>query len=387
MTFASRLRSRHFRFSIFCFTLFHPLPVLKSLLYRSTLLLDQALGHLPSFGAFRPIKGSFSAFEHLRQRKLNGRILWESQKPGPCPPGSITQQSGLNQHDYQPWPAFWVRSDEARLVGSMLHWRDKNELICSEGVFHMRQRRRLSEDRYLAQILVSKPHYLPGAWTSLASNWSDGKNYFHWMLDGLTRLQVREHLPEETRILLPAKRPSYISETIEMLGLSELAQPAANSCVKPERFYFCSPISMTGVWNPLGFDWLRNKFSPFFHSKPDGNPIFLTRRGSTRMPEDLDLIENTFSKHGFEIVDCGLLSVRDQILKASAAPAIAGFHGAAMTNLLWAKTGTAVLELFQPAYINACYEQIALQGELQYAHLILKEGTPHESLLTWLRKQ
>jgi hypothetical protein len=358
--------------------------VIKSFVYRCTLLLDRLLAYLPSIGSFRPLKGSFSAWDRLKLGKLEGGVIRESQEAGPCPPGSVTERASMQQHDHQPWPVFWVRSDDARLVGSLLHWRDPNDLICHEGAFRYPERRRLSEDRYFAQIIVPKPITLPGAWTSITSNWADGTNYYHWMADGLTRLLVREYLPEETRILLPSKTPSYIHETIEMLGLSEVSCTAPSPCVRPERFYFCSPTAMAGVWNLLGFDWLRDRFISYRNPSATGKPVFLTRRGATRMPPMLEGIENLFAKHGFKIVDCGKLTVKQQIQATSSAPAIAGLHGAAMTNLLWAHPGTPVLEIFDPTYLNACYEQIALSGNLKYSYYI---GHLHQDLsdiLKWI---
>lgn len=336
-------------------------------------------------GCFRPLRGVFSARELLRNGKIQGQVIVERQQAGPCPSDSITELAGMRQHDHQPWPVFWVRADDARLVGSMLHWRDRHDRLCLEGVFHLAHRRRLSEDRFFAQIKVPHPEKLQGAWTSLASNWADGKNYFHWMTDGLTRLLVRDHLPEDTRILLPSKVPGYITETLEMLGLSHIAQTAPSQCVGPERFYFCSPTSMTGVWNPLGFDWLRQRFQAFRCIEPSGDPVFLTRRGNTRIPRNIDEIETLFSDNGFQIVDCGSLNVREQIRMASGAPAIAGFHGAAMTNLLWAHPGTRVMEIFTNPYLNACYEQIAFQGGLDYTYHVDAQGGLLDKIRQWMK--
>ena len=359
---------------------------LKLFIYRRMLCLDRVVAHFPKIGCFRPLKGSFSAWEKLNNGLFTGGVIAEFQSMGSCPTGSITDLAGMNQHSHQPWPVFWVRADDARLVGSMLHWRDTNDRLCNEGVFHSNQRMRLSEDRILAQIIVPNATRLPGAWISIASNWANGRNYFHWITDGLTRLLVREHLPEETRILLPANCPAYITETIKMLGLSHLAQTAPSVCIAPERFYFCSPTSMTGVWNPLGYNWLRAKFTMFRADKSNGPPIFLTRRNCTRVPDNLAEIEALFSQHGFDIVDCGKLSVTEQIWIASSASAIAGIHGASMSNLLWAQASIPVLEIFDSSYLNACYEQIAFQGNLKYTAYILETSDLLEKIQTWLHK-
>ena len=43
------------------------------------------------------------------------------------------------------------------------------------------------------------------------------------------------------------------------------------------------------------------------------------------------------------------MSVRDQIDHFAAADAIVGLHGAGLTNLVFAKPGARVLEIFAPA--------------------------------------
>lgn len=295
----------------------------------------------------------------------------------------MTENANFQQHDHQPWPVFWVRSDDARLVGRMLHWRDRDDRICSEGVYHLPARRRISEDKWCAQLLLPESEWLPGAWTSVISNWNDGRNYFHWLLDGLTRLAVLEELPEAAKILIPANPTGFVTETIRLLGLEDQAVPAPAEYLRAERFYFCSPTAMTGVWNPLGYRWLREKFSPYFAKAQNEPPVFLTRRGASRLPSNLAEIEAQFSAWGFSIIDCGSMSVHDQILTLSGAPAIAGLHGAAMTNLLWARPGTPVLEIFQPGYLNACYEQIAFQGQLGYSHITNQHGHTLGQIKSW----
>lgn len=357
---------------------------LKSQLLPLARKLDLIVSKLPRVGNFRPLRGNFSAAEALAERRIEGGFLTHSQDLGPCPPGSVTDRAGMQQHNHQPWPVFWTRADDAQLVGKMLHWRNPENYLCSEGLFQTPQRHHLRQDRFFAQIIVKSPERLPGAWTSIVSNWGNGGNYYHWMLDSLTRLLVREHLPEETRILIPANTPPFVAETIKMLGITHLTQTAPSSCVQPERFYFCSPTAMTGVWNPMGCEWLREKFACFRQTTGNGRPIFLTRRGATRIPPNLGEIEAIFSQNGFEIIDCGKHTVKEQIRLASSAPAIAGLHGAAMTNILWAQPNTPVLEIFQPEYLNACYEQIAFQGKLDYQFLIIDPSSDKNKLRHWI---
>ena len=356
---------------------------LRSLAFRGVRFADRVASVMPAIGPFRPLRKPFSAHEALLAGNLEGAVLHERQDCGPCPPGSITRLCGMGQHDHQPWPVFWTRDHDATLTGRIRVWRDAKDRPCREGGFQTQGRRRLSEDSLGAHMWPGPAHRLSGAWTSIASNWGDGRNYFHWITDNLTRLRLREHLPEETRILLPVSNAPYIAETLGMLGLESLAASPPQTHLNIERFYFCSPLAMSGVWNPLGFDWLRERFAPFFAPARSGPPVFLTRRGSNRIPAQLADLEQWFESKGFAITDCGKLSVREQIKAVSGAGAIAGIHGAAMTNILWASKGTRVLEIYESRYLNACYEQIAFQGQLDYTGLVLDQPSAMNDIRHW----
>jgi capsular polysaccharide biosynthesis protein len=337
----------------------------------------------------QPIRGVFSAAEAIDSGDIKGNFICRSQPIGSCEKDSLTQKVGEShekQNNLQPWPVFWAFQENAHLTGKLLHWRNSSNQISLEGEFYELRRRNLRDEKILSAIVVGDPTPLPGAWTSIVSKWGTGGNYYHWMLDCLARLLVWENLPESTKILIPQSNHKFVSETLEMLGIANQCLSAPSDHVVPERFYFCSPTAMTGAWNPIAYDWLRDKFSPYRSPSPTGKPIFLTRRGSTRVPLDIQEIETLFKENGFKIVDCGSLTVKEQIWIASCSPAIAGLHGAAMTNILWSHPATPVLELFESDYLNGCYEQIANHGNLRYSFIINDSNNYVNKAKDWINK-
>lgn len=351
--------------------------------FKLLLSVEKFAGKLPEAGYFKPIRGTFSAMDLVEAGKLKGNIHLRGQNKGSCPPDSITQKCGFWQHDHQPWPIFWARAENTSLTGRTLMWRNPQDEICLEGSFNIPERIKFSEGPLHERLFLPDPEYLEGSWTSLLSNWSHGLNYFHWITDSLTRLYLRDQLPEPTRILIPKKPPAYVTDSLEMLNLSNVCVSAQSSHVKVERFYFLSPMALTGNHNPLGYEWLRSKFAIFIDPVPNGRPIFLTRRGAARSPSNLLEIERIFESKGFDIIDCGSIGIKEQMRLSSSAPAIAGLHGAAMTNIIWAIEGIPVLEIFEKSYLNGCYEQIAFERNLYYT-AIIREHNITELIREWV---
>lgn len=353
---------------------------LKSLLIS---IASAVFGMLPRMGTFRPIKGRFRAFSELEYNSLSGGVITNSQPPGRCVSGSITELAGMTQHDLQPWPIFWTCTKNASLVGKALHWRNEKDQICSECVFNGPVRRHFRGEESLGQIFIGDPYSLEGSWTSIGSNWGTGSNYYHWFTDCLTRLAAREHLPEETKILIPDSTAPFVDETLKMLGVHNLCHRPPARHINVETYYFCSPTAMTGAWNPFGYGWLREKFATQLHHDQLGPPVFLTRKNTNRIPQVLGKLESLFNDAGFEIIDCGQHSVAEQMRISSRASRIAGIHGAAMTNIMWARPGTPILEIFERSYLNGCYEQIANYCKLDYSHLILDNQHSIDAIIGW----
>jgi capsular polysaccharide biosynthesis protein len=73
---------------------------------------------------------------------------------------------------------------------------------------------------------------------------------------------------------------------------------------------------------------------------------------------------------GFEAYECEGKGVAEQARLFHSAEAIVAAHGAALTNLVFCKPGTTVLELFSPKYVNPCYRDTCVAANLRYAAVI-----------------
>eukprot|EP00416_Gambierdiscus_australes_P018101 CAMPEP_0171073436 /NCGR_PEP_ID=MMETSP0766_2-20121228/11513_1 /TAXON_ID=439317 /ORGANISM="Gambierdiscus australes, Strain CAWD 149" /LENGTH=253 /DNA_ID=CAMNT_0011530131 /DNA_START=103 /DNA_END=861 /DNA_ORIENTATION=- len=85
-------------------------------------------------------------------------------------------------------------------------------------------------------------------------------------------------------------------------------------------------------------------------------------------------------------VDLAAFSVEDQVRLASRAHVIIGSHGAGLSNMIFARSGTLILEMGERAFSILCYRNLALRMGHTYvnvldpaqAHVALKEyALPH----------
>lgn len=101
--------------------------------------------------------------------------------------------------------------------------------------------------------------------------------------------------------------------------------------------------------------------------------VFLTRKGRRRF-DNQEEIEKILAISGFEVIDAESLSVREQMDIFRSSSFIVSNHGAGLTNLLWARSGTVVVELFSYKWLNDCYFRLSSIKGLRYRSLIAKES-------------
>ncbi len=185
-------------------------------------------------------------------------------------------------------------------------------------------------------------------------------NYFHFVTDVIPRWGTfQETMPgcRPDAIYVP-HQSRYQRELLDLIGLGDvpLIQSAKDRAVRAARL--AVPwISNVGEYAPPStVGWLRSALpAKEVASRP--SRIYVTRgnqKNTRRFVREAELVA-ALEKRGFAVIDPGSLSVQDQIDHFAAADVIVGPHGAALTNLVFAREGARVLELFGPTYVKACF--------------------------------
>jgi hypothetical protein len=322
---------------------------------------------------FGPARGWYSAYQLLRRGdpRQEGRIILETQGAPVAGIDSILVRCGRNQHLEQPWPIFWSRHHNARLVGSSLVHINEQKQLCVEAAYG---RKRVKSDPAYSYCSVRSPLRLEGPWTSLVSKWVPTdlvSPYAHWLLEALPRLALLQEFPSQTRILVPPHRLRYQVESLSLMGLLERARWTTENHIRIEDYCFSAQPTMIVCYSPYAVDFLRASFLTLAASGPTTPPRFFVRRtGHRRNMVNEEEVLTFFRTAGWNVVDTAAIGFKEQVQLFAQAEAVCGIHGSGLANIVWCRRGCKVIEFFADRYLGSEQEWISQCIEAEYYSLI-----------------
>ena len=234
--------------------------------------------------------------------------------------------------------------------------------------------RRAEENWVFRRLLLPKPQSVHGRTLVLAS--TGGDTYFHWITDVLPRLGLARRGGYDPAffdwVLVNGLTHPFQQETLKHLGIPKnrcFSFHKTELAYEMEEALLPSLPGVPGVVPPETVDFLRNTFPT--GKNPRSRKIFIGRsEAKHRVMIHEREIWAELQKRGYESVDCGKLSVQKQAEVFGSAEVVVGAHGAALTNLVFCRQGTPVVELFSPAYVNPCYRDLCVAAGLRHAAVI-----------------
>lgn len=233
------------------------------------------------------------------------------------------------------------------------------------------------------KLILPTPTPLAGRALILGS--TGGDSYFHWMTDVLPRVRLVKEagyaMNSFDHFIINKLVAGYHKETLNYLKIPskkirELGtKPSGYLC---EEAVVPSLPSFPGVVPPETIQYLRC----IVPEKPQQEiqKLYIERGKSKRrrIPEEGRIIDWLITQ-GFEIIDPGNMSVIDQATAFAHAEMIVAPHGGALTNLLFCRPGTKVIELLSSKYPNPCYRDLCGVARLPYIGII---GDSQKSVTT-----
>ena len=223
---------------------------------------------------------------------------------------------------------------------------------------------------------------------SLVNAWS--RNYWHWIIDCLTKLEGVEFYQKQTGvkpILIIDSKPSvWQIDSLKLLGYSpnDCIQ-WNNSSMHVKRLVISSYRrhydKVYTVESPLAARWVRQRMlsniSDDKSAKSFSSKIFISRRQASmrRVINENDVLE-ALSNFGFVDYVLEEMSFIDQVRLFSQAKIIVAPHGAGLTNIIFAQQLT-IVELFGSS-LPPCFANLSRGLGFQYG--CLKCQAPHTKM-------
>lgn len=231
--------------------------------------------------------------------------------------------------------------------------------------------------RICKERILSKTVSFQGPLIWVTDEWSGG--YFHWMLESLSRLlvAVQNVNDDKLTIVLPEhyRNLNFVTDTLPAFNVRPLFF-GRREIVKPDKLVFPSAIEPTGNYHPQIILDLKNTLSKYFSKKQISSTtqkrIYISRgKALRRRIVNENEIYAILIKHNFKVVYYELLNMSEQALLTMQAECVISSHGAGLTNIIYMRPGTKVIELRKRGdSINNCYFSLSNSLGLDYLYLL-----------------
>ena len=195
-------------------------------------------------------------------------------------------------------------------------------------------------------------------------------NYYHWMIETVPRVRYIRSYEERTgtdvTLLVPSGAPSWLDETLRLLGWPESKVERATSPV-----YSVDELLVPSFPElfPQDYRWIRRKVLK--NTVPDqpsieiGNNVYISRTNAIeRRVVNEDEVMEMLSQYDFERYQLEESSVLENAHLFNNADVIVGAHGAGLTDLIFCSDST-VIELFG-SKVKPPYENLARTLGVEY---------------------
>ena len=216
----------------------------------------------------------------------------------------------------------------------------------------------------------------------IVDNWSAG--YYHWLADTLPRLfLVRQHLKDWT-LLLPhyARALPFVEPSLAPFDVGRVRYAGEDEALACRRVFVPTHAAPPGHFREDVIRSIRDVIVAAYGagSDPGADRLYISRSAARRRkvsnePEVLDRVH----RFGFRVFHPESCPFQEQVRVASGARYMVSSHGAGLTNMLFMRPGSHVLELrHEHDRVNNCYFTMASALGLHYSYQTCASPEPGE---------
>lgn len=217
-------------------------------------------------------------------------------------------------------------------------------------------------------------------------------NYWHWMTEVTLRVWMVRDQSHKMILLLPEnmRHTTFVTQSLEGFCFKNVFYIAEgkhllvrNLCV-PEVKRFADSYYPEDLWN------IRNHYLDRIKKDVNalGDKVYISRkRSEKRKVVNEGQVEGLLRKYGFDCVNNEELDFHEQVSLFSRAQYVISIHGAGLTNMLFMKENSKVLELYKKPTNNNDWHSFAfwyMSNALgfEYHQQVCEPDDPRSSFFT-----
>lgn len=246
-------------------------------------------------------------------------------------------------------------------------------------------KKELTTKHYLKKVLFKHKRVFGNEKYLLAhDDWST--THYHWFCDVLPRLFVIKDRLKNYTLLLPDS--PYVKDvglkSLDFFGLrpAGIAYLQDDELVKIKNLTIVTHTCLTGYVN----DKIMKDMRDYIHGKlssmaSENNKKFYITRDHALYRKVLNEndVKDIVKDFGYDTIRYEDLSWLDQVKETSSAKSIVSIHGAGLTNMLYMRRESSILEFRRnKIYHNQCFWHLSQSLDLKYYYLF---GTPDDENL------
>lgn len=220
---------------------------------------------------------------------------------------------------------------------------------------------------------------LPGRTLLLAC--TGGETFYHFLAEAAAKLALLAKAGQTLRsfdhVLVNDLRRPFVRAVLLASGIDvTLCRETREPC-----HYFCENLTAPTLPGEMGsphqdlIDFYRGVFPPSQAGSPR-KKIWIRRMERTqRCVLNESALESLWETHGVQPVQLESIPIHEQALLFQEAKLVVAPHGAGLTNLLFARPGGTLVEIFSESYVNQCYRVLAAAAGWDYAPWVIPKTT------------
>nr|WP_299242873.1 glycosyltransferase family 61 protein [uncultured Halomonas sp.] len=221
--------------------------------------------------------------------------------------------------------------------------------------------------------------HLAGRVALLGNFVSDSNNYYHFWADTIADIwYLRQSLPASEmpeRYLMAYTGVSWQRQILELCGIREeqVIPLSAHDWLNVDELVV--PIRPKGSEDQPSWqaDAIRGMANWVEAKHPATRRLYLSRADAPRRRVTNEAqVREHLEPLGFDVLTLDGLSVREQQTLFASASVIIAPHGAALTNLVWCKPGTLVVDFLSENHLAPCFRELAAQSDAIYHPIVCR---------------